>query len=454
MRNESAHLPSVSQADQTTDSLEPVCSEIRLAFTSRDADARAGIQAQGVQAQTEAIHQLIRGGVDARFEIGERLIALRGLLGRFEFQPLVKAEYGWSKANTTNHMNVARVFSGLEAQCRVRIHWSALVILARENVDPRARSDAVTFARSGLFVTKKIADALVGKYREVPRCGHDQLLHALCGLSEDFLDLLAQTIAVRAELTAEQDEFLDEIIGDVRRGVRSVLAARIPCATTTESFNPEPTATRDVGVAHNLAVPVQADFVTPSGSELNNGAIPFNNGQSRYNSRASVIAAVEADDPCTPKTSDSTAACLPSDVPQRSYPNEAQWAPADAPATAQHELPAVALASVKLEVPAMAIALSSTNPASVPALAPRADGPSRRGFLATVGSAVGALCAGLVPAAQSPAVQHPESIPQPAATVTANAAAVHRPATTIYTYDAQNELVSISEFPVSARHSS
>src|SRR5258708_2868082 len=104
MRNESPCL-----ADgQVTDASNIATGGSRFDYSGLDPDTRAQ-----VQVEVRAIHQENADNIGARSGIGRRLITLKHLVGRIDFQPLVKAEYGWGKSTTTNYMNVARVFPDL-----------------------------------------------------------------------------------------------------------------------------------------------------------------------------------------------------------------------------------------------------------------------------------------------------------------------------------------------------
>ena len=78
--------------------------------------------------------------------------------------------------------------------------------------------------------------------------------------------------------------------------------------------------------------------------------------------------------------------------------------------------------------------------------------PSRRGFLATVGSVVGALCLGCYPVAANAA---PKDVNAGAAPGPANARKSRAPApnVTIYEYDPNRKLMSVARFPEPAERS-
>ena len=205
---------------QVTSASEAVPRGSGFTCASLDAATRARVQDQ-VQAEFIAIRGQISDDVGSRIDIGGRLITLQGLLGRFEFQPLVKRECGWSKGCTTNYMNVARVFPDLDTQCRLHIHWYALVILARKDVHPAARAQALNLARDGKFVNKKLAEALVSRAREDAECGHGPLLDQTGRAWERFNRLLAELRAARPELTDEQDDALEDLMAVARQTLDS-----------------------------------------------------------------------------------------------------------------------------------------------------------------------------------------------------------------------------------------
>jgi hypothetical protein len=79
-----------------------------------------------VARQSAAIRELVGDSLAERIEIGRRLIAIRRVVDRFDFQPIVSDSFGWTKTTTSNYMSVARVFGKLRPRRLARFDWTAL----------------------------------------------------------------------------------------------------------------------------------------------------------------------------------------------------------------------------------------------------------------------------------------------------------------------------------------
>jgi len=137
----------------------PARSPAKFDFGSLEADVRVQVLRQAA-----AIRELNCDSLAGKIEIGRRLATIRKLVAWFDFQPIVDAEFGWSKTTTTNYKNVARIFGNLKPGRLARFDWSALVVLARRDVPRPARIEALRRARAGENIGKQLAESIVARH--------------------------------------------------------------------------------------------------------------------------------------------------------------------------------------------------------------------------------------------------------------------------------------------------
>lgn len=110
------------------------------------------------------IHALLEKTSAAIVEIGRRLHEVRKELGPSAFQAWLKGEFRWSQPTASNYMQAAEKFGTLE--CLDQIQPSALICLARGNVDPRAVEETIKLAEAGEVITRKQAVEAIAKFME------------------------------------------------------------------------------------------------------------------------------------------------------------------------------------------------------------------------------------------------------------------------------------------------
>jgi hypothetical protein len=391
----------IAQANDGGLPAEPLA-PLRFDYASLDAETR-----NRVEAEVAAIASRICGDAGQRIEIGERLIALRDLVGRFAFQPIVLAEYGWCKGTTTNYMNVARVFPGLDPQCRLKMSWYALVVLARENVDPAIRNCALEWARAGRFINKRLAECLVANARDGAVDGHGPLLDKLHGTSQRFIELLEYVGAVRPEFTPDEDAELDELLADVQQALVAMPAGM---------------AARPTGVAPELAVPPVAEVARLHAVDNCGAGVP-----------PAVITPTEfAIAPVAELARVQTSASEP-------------------PIPPAGETPAPQIQPTSTPLPADRPSSLAVQPVARPS-------PSRRSCFAAVGSALGAIFLGSAAArartgskVTTAAAPIPGAKPSPEPSVPPSRVPSSR--VTVYQYDANGQLLSITDSPYTSHES-
>lgn len=84
----------------------------------------------------------------------------------------------------------------------------------------------------------------------------------------------------------------------------------------------------------------------------------------------------------------------------------------------------------------------------------RRTASSRRGFLTAIGSAVGAICAGLVQTSHGSAGQSARTDHAAPAISGLAPSATHAPGTTTYSYDLHGRLISVVDIPAHRLHPS
>ncbi len=101
--------------------------------------------------------------------VGLRLQIMHESLGRKFFQPWLAAEFEWTQPTAPKFMRSALAFQDLASSdegCLDRFQPSALYVLAREQVPPAARREAIAAVRRGDFIRKRDADAIVDRHTD------------------------------------------------------------------------------------------------------------------------------------------------------------------------------------------------------------------------------------------------------------------------------------------------
>ena len=99
-------------------------------------------------------------------EIGRRLLAVRASLTPEQYKAWLIAEFQWNTACATTYEAVAQKFGNLPHI--ERFHPSALYMLCRTNIDPRAVKEALKRADRGDVVTRMVVAKLIRKFLPPP----------------------------------------------------------------------------------------------------------------------------------------------------------------------------------------------------------------------------------------------------------------------------------------------
>jgi len=120
--------------------------------------------AQFIQEQTGEIRGLMRRTAQDIFEIGQKLLQIKGKLGHGRFGTWLAVEFDWTERTAQQFMNVARQFKA-ENFSDLQLAPSALYLLAAPSTPPKARQEAIARAESGENITYKTAKAIKQEYQ-------------------------------------------------------------------------------------------------------------------------------------------------------------------------------------------------------------------------------------------------------------------------------------------------
>lgn len=142
-------------------SAEPVSSGWKLSICLRPEEAAARFRdaAQFIRAQLGA-------GARGVLEIGHKLHHVHNVEGGPNFANWLKTEFAWSRSTASKYMTVARVFGKVEGI--EQIQSTALYLLARKEVSPVARQEALRMATEGLPVSVQTARTLIRQHAGDP----------------------------------------------------------------------------------------------------------------------------------------------------------------------------------------------------------------------------------------------------------------------------------------------
>jgi hypothetical protein len=106
--------------------------------------------------------RLTVGTAEQVVQVGLRLQVVREYVGRKAFGRWVAAEFQWKRAAASKFMCSARLFRDVD--CLDGFEPGALYVLSRKKVPPAARAEAIALVRAGTWVTRRIAEEIVGRY--------------------------------------------------------------------------------------------------------------------------------------------------------------------------------------------------------------------------------------------------------------------------------------------------
>lgn len=171
-----------------------------------DYDRLPGSLRKEAENAAQAIHQIVGQAARHVVQIGLHLQNVRWAIGRDNFQSWLRAEFEWSQPVASNFMRAARYFR--DCDCLDRLQPSALYILARRKVTDAAREKALSVARRGELVTKRLAQE-IAQTRIVVR----QPASRMVQLGVDRTLVLSLTV----QLSAMEEADLHRLKQQVRR---------------------------------------------------------------------------------------------------------------------------------------------------------------------------------------------------------------------------------------------
>lgn len=127
-------------------------------YTSLDAET-----SRFVQQQTGEIRALMKRTAQDIFELGQKLINVKQILGHGRFGDWLKAEFGWGEWTARKFMQVAQEFASVEFT-DLQIAPSALYLVAGSSTPDAAKAEVFARAASGEPITRKVAQAIKQKY--------------------------------------------------------------------------------------------------------------------------------------------------------------------------------------------------------------------------------------------------------------------------------------------------
>jgi hypothetical protein len=98
------------------------------------------------------------------FEIGQKLLQIKGKLGHGRFGTWLAVEFDWTERTAQQFMNVARQFKA-ENFSDLQLAPSALYLLAAPSTSPKARQEAIARAELGETITYKTAKSIKQEYQ-------------------------------------------------------------------------------------------------------------------------------------------------------------------------------------------------------------------------------------------------------------------------------------------------
>ena len=122
--------------------------------------ARQAALPSTLAARAERIRAHLRDLRRSIIEIGRELIAAKGELRHGQWLPWLDQEFGWTERTAQRYIAIATAFKN-NSVSHLTIDASALTALAGPKVPQAARREAITRARAGERVTKKVASDII-----------------------------------------------------------------------------------------------------------------------------------------------------------------------------------------------------------------------------------------------------------------------------------------------------
>ncbi len=132
-------------------------------YTSLDAET-----SRFVQQQTGEIRALMKRTAQDIFELGQKLINIKQILGHGRFGEWLKAEFGWGEWTARKFMQVAQEFATVEFT-DLQIAPSALYLVAGSSTPEAAKAEVFDRAKAGEIITHATAKAIKQKYASPPK---------------------------------------------------------------------------------------------------------------------------------------------------------------------------------------------------------------------------------------------------------------------------------------------
>lgn len=120
---------------------------------------------QSVKSHAEQVNLLLQRTASSIIAIGNHLQNARGQLTAMLFQRWLFAEFGFATSTANRWMQVARHFGDLPAETVKRCHSTALFLLTKGDVAPKAIREALSIAQSGATLTAHRAAEIVHRHR-------------------------------------------------------------------------------------------------------------------------------------------------------------------------------------------------------------------------------------------------------------------------------------------------
>lgn len=124
--------------------------------------------AEDARSAASRIRERVKKTVEDIMEIGNDLLAVKGILEHGQFGAWLKGEFGWSERMAQNFMSVAERFKSAKI-ADLPIQPSAAYFLAAPSVPDEARQAALEKAAAGEEINVKAAKAIVAEAKKKRR---------------------------------------------------------------------------------------------------------------------------------------------------------------------------------------------------------------------------------------------------------------------------------------------
>jgi hypothetical protein len=157
------------------------------------------------------IRGLLQRSTSAVIEIGHSLADVHKSLGHSRYQAWLKAEFRWSQTTASNYEQIATKFGNLK--CLDQFQPSALMLLVRRNVDPRAMTEAVKRAERGEMMTYRQVVQILHRLNPRPKAAVPNAAAAQLRSADPLLQLRTLVKDLAPRLAGEQRKrFADELL--------------------------------------------------------------------------------------------------------------------------------------------------------------------------------------------------------------------------------------------------